>query len=355
MEFRASCKTFPRWLRARSKSGMRERPPIFLQICWFFLPDLITQCGWASIAPFMVVLPPIFIRLLLQWVTARERGQDAPVHVALLYVAGLFSAQMAAKLCMSQALIMGRRLCVRAKALIIAEVFTKTLRRKDLAGKALADDVENKADDDSSKDKASKGKQRKGDAKKRAAEESSKVENASAGKIQNLVSVDASRIAEVFAYIHWFLPEVPLTLAIAITVLFRTIGLSAFAALGTMVLLIPLQTLNGRFFIRYQNQVLKAADERLSLTSEVFQAIKVLKFFAWERRFNAMLQEKREKELTALKKRVVVFALGGISMCKSIQCGVGFNKVRGCDRQCSLTSSQISSVLLRNSTALELM
>lgn len=254
--------------------------------------------GWAFVKPFAAVLPPVFIRLLLTWTTKRARGEDAPPHVALLYVAGLFSAQMASSLCMSQALIIGRRLCIRAKALIIAEVFTKTLRRQDLAGKALVSG-ENKPED-ADKDKAQ-------------AEEGG---SASAGRIQNLVSVDASRIADLFAYIHFFFPEAPLTIGMALTLLFQTIGVSAFAAFGTMILLVPAQTLVARFFMKYQNQVLVAADDRLSLTTEVFQAIKVLKFFAWERKFNDMLQEKREKELTALKKRVVVFAAGGIALCK---------------------------------------
>ena len=246
----------------------------------------------------MTILPPIFIKLILEWATARGRGQEAKAHVALLYVASLFGSQMAASLCTSQALIIGRRLCIRARALIIAEVFTKTLRRKDLAGKALVG-----------------GETKPGDVD--AAESQDGDGPASAGRVQNLVSVDASRIAELFAYIHFFFPEAPLTIAVALTMLFKTIGYSGFAAVGTMLLLLPFQAGVARFFMRYQNQVLSAADDRLSLTTEVFQTIKVLKFFAWETKFKHSLQEKREAELNALRKRVIVFATGGVSMCKS--------------------------------------
>lgn len=69
--------------------------------------------------------------------------------------------------------------------------------------------------------------------------------------------------------------------------------------------------------MRYENQVLSAADARLTLTTEVFQAIKVLKFFAWERKFAQKLAEKRDAELRALRKRVTVFALGGVALCES--------------------------------------
>ena len=102
---------------------------------------------------------------------------------------------------------------------------------------------------------------------------------------------------------------------LAIFMLFRTIGVSAFAAVGTMILLLPFQTIIARLFTVFQTRVLAAADDRLNLTTEVFQAIKALKFFAWEPKFMAMLSEKRDRELAALRKRVVVFALGGVSLC----------------------------------------
>lgn len=153
---------------------MRKRPPIVLQIAWYLWPQILTMLSWAFVRPWMSVLPPVFINLILKWTAARQRGDEAKAHVALLYVAGLFASQMASSLCMSQALIIGRRLCIRAKALIIAEVFTKALRRKDLAGKAL---VQGEKDP---KDAEAKG-------------EAEDEGPASAGRIQNLVSVDASR------------------------------------------------------------------------------------------------------------------------------------------------------------------
>lgn len=75
---------------------------------------------------------------------------------------------------MSQALIIGRRLCIRVKALIISEVFTKSLRRKDLAGRALVQGEKDPKDAKTAPDAEDEGP-------------------ASAGRIQNLVSVDASR------------------------------------------------------------------------------------------------------------------------------------------------------------------
>lgn len=176
LEFRAACKTYPRWLRRRGQSGMRGRPSIFLQICWYLWPQLLTMLSWAFFTPWLSVLPPVFINLILNWTAARQHGDDAKVHVALLYVIGLFCAQMATSMFRSQALIIGRRLCIRAKALVIAEVFTKSLRRKDLAGKALVQGEKDPKDAETATTAQQEG-------------------SASAGRIQNLVSVDASRSA----------------------------------------------------------------------------------------------------------------------------------------------------------------
>lgn len=132
---------------------------------------------WAFIKPFLVVLLPLFVNLILQWTTARQHGADAKVHVALFYITGLFCAQMLTAMTNLQAVHIGRRLCTRAKALVIAEVFTKSLRRKDLAGKALVQREEDTTDAKA----AANGQEEKGPA--------------SAGRIQNLVSVDASQSA----------------------------------------------------------------------------------------------------------------------------------------------------------------
>lgn len=102
----------------------------------------------------------------------------------------------------------------------------------------------------------------------------------------------------------------------AVGMLFKLIGFSAFAAVAAMLCLTPYQSTVARLFMKYQNQVLNAADDRLTLTTEVFQAIKVLKFFAWERKFAEKLAEKRTVELVALRKRVVVFAMGGVALCR---------------------------------------
>ena len=58
------------------------------------------------------------------------------------------------------------------------------------------------------------------------------------GEIVNLMSVDASRISELFTYLHivW---SGPFQIMLAIYFLYQTLGVSVFGGVGVMILMIP--------------------------------------------------------------------------------------------------------------------
>ena len=63
------------------------------------------------------------------------------------------------------------------------------------------------------------------------------------GAIINLMAVDAFKVSEICAYLHYLLAGVPIELAIAITLLYFLLGASAFVGLLAMVLIFPAQYL----------------------------------------------------------------------------------------------------------------
>lgn len=98
--------------------------------------------------------------------------------------------------------------------------------------------------------------------------------------------------------------------------LFHFIGLSAIATVGAMIAQYLYQVGAARFQYIYEKETLVAADDRLSLTTEIMQSIKTLKFLAWERGFVDRLQTKRMKELYAVRKRVAVGAMISLVTCE---------------------------------------
>jgi len=54
-------------------------------------------------------------------------------------------------------------------------------------------------------------------------------------------------------------------------------------------------------------------DKRIHTTNEVFQNIRIIKFFAWEERFAQVVSESRTAELRALRDRYILWAVAGLS------------------------------------------
>lgn len=55
---------------------------------------------------------------------------------AVLFAFGMLIGQMAGSIASSQALFIGRRICIRLRAILITEIITKALRRRDVGGRS---------------------------------------------------------------------------------------------------------------------------------------------------------------------------------------------------------------------------
>lgn len=184
---------------------------------------------------------------------------------------------------MGQSLYLGRRLCIRLRSLIIAEVFTKALRRRDTAGntkKAAKVDTEGKSVPDS-------------DA------------GSSDGKINNLVAVDAFQISEICGYI-FYMWSCPFAVTLNLYLLYTTLGLASFAGVAVLLILIPIQALISRTYIPVQARFMAAVDVRLEAVTEVIAHIKLIKFNAWESKFFDRMMVSRDTELMRLSHRMAI-------------------------------------------------
>ncbi|KAJ3218401.1 hypothetical protein HDU67_005724 [Dinochytrium kinnereticum] len=121
-------------------------------------------------------------------------------------------------------------------------------------------------------------------------------ENASEGKIVNLVSVDANTVAEWAGYLYTPLTT-GLQILISIAYLIYILGWSAIPGVVILGLLMfsgaPLASLLNSGYRAYRT----SADKRVTAFNELVQNIKAIKFFAWEDQFKAKIDTLREKEL----------------------------------------------------------
>lgn len=271
----------------------------------YFRKYLVISFSWALLNSVFNFGPPFFMKKILEYI---EDPTSSPTSVVWLYVLGMLVFGILVNIISGQSLFIGRRICIRIRAIIIGEVYAKALRRKTGVTKenklgAKDQDEEQEA---SAKADANKDTSKSGDDKK---DESSSDENTQVnqGAIINLMAVDAFKVSEVCGYLHFFVSAL-FTIVFAIIFLYFILGWSAFAGAGAMAALMPLNYYTSSLFAKYQRELMAVTDERVNKLNELFNSIRIIKYFAWEEKFAANVKDVRSKELYILRKRAIMWA-----------------------------------------------
>ena len=122
----------------------------------------------------------------------------------------------------------------------------------------------------------------------------------STGRIVNMVSGDVERVND-FNWYCIYMYSAPAQLVVSVGLLYRLVGWCAFAGVGAMVLLLPAQGLVVRYQHKIRNLLVKATDQRVKATNELFSGIRVVKYMGWEKKFVESIDAKRRIELSHLK------------------------------------------------------
>lgn len=103
----------------------------------------------------------------------------------------------------------------------------------------------------------------------------------------------------------------PVQVVIAVTLLYRILGWSSIVGIAVMLILLPINYWISRGFSRIQKEIMATTDKRIHATNEVLQNIRIIKFFAWEDRYEQIVNESRTAELKALRDRYILWAVAG--------------------------------------------
>jgi ABC-type multidrug transport system fused ATPase/permease subunit len=280
-----------------------------------FKRGLFIQGSWAVLSGFLTFAPTLLLKAILEYVEAPE---FTPQNAAWFYVILLFVSGCLAALADGQALWIGRKICIRIRAVIIGEIYAKALKRKVASGaidKILGEEKK-KTQGEEERPKTLKRLMTFGRKKKKATESPKQEEEApkpddsqvTTGAIINLMAVDAFKVSEVSAYLHFLWANTPVQVTLAVYLLYRILGYSSIAGIGMMVILLPINLWVARQFGVIQKLVLAATDARIHTTNEVLSNIRIIKFFAWEQRFIGLVNEKRSVELKYLRRRYILWA-----------------------------------------------
>ncbi|KAL3999292.1 ATP-dependent DNA helicase PIF1 [Sarotherodon galilaeus] len=121
------------------------------------------------------------------------------------------------------------------------------------------------------------------------------------GQIVNLLSNDVNRFDEITLNLH-YLWVGPLQAAVIIVFLWYEIGASCLAGVAAIALMMPIQTWFGKLFGIFRSKTAVLTDNRIRIMNEVVSGIRIIKMYAWEKPFSALVTEVRRKEIHQILK-----------------------------------------------------
>lgn len=124
----------------------------------------------------------------------------------------------------------------------------------------------------------------------------------STGDIVTYMSVDQQRLSDLC---QWGLQlwSAPLQIILCMVSLYNLVGLSCFAGVGAMLIMIPINALIARFMKTLQLSQMKYKDSRAKLMTEILNNMKSIKLYAWGSAFMEKLSHVRnDLELNNLRK-----------------------------------------------------
>lgn len=277
----------------------------------YFRRLFLLQAAWAAFAALFTFAPTLLLKAILEYI---EEPDVTPVNAAWLYVILLLATGVITAVGEGQALWIGRRICIRLRAVIIGEIYAKALRRKVTAG---ADTVLGAEDKNKRKPGIigrvlTFGREKKAkntDPSQTQLVKPKEDSQANVGTIINLMAVDSFKVSEVSAYLHFLWASVPIEIVLSVVLLYGLLGYSSIAGIAVMIFLLPINIAIARGFSKIQKKIMAATDARIHITNEVLQNIRIIKFFAWEQRFGQMVNGKRSAELRSLRNRYMLWSV----------------------------------------------
>ena len=124
-----------------------------------------------------------------------------------------------------------------------------------------------------------------------------------AGEVLNILSADLQRIVDGIVNFH-FLWSAFLEAAAILAIAFYEIGISALPALGFVLLLLPVQMYLGKLTSETNRR--QAATDRVHIMSEILTAIKLIKFYAWEKPFTTKISGIRHDEMASIYRNMMI-------------------------------------------------
>ncbi|XP_036143538.1 multidrug resistance-associated protein 4 [Monomorium pharaonis] len=121
------------------------------------------------------------------------------------------------------------------------------------------------------------------------------------GKVVNLVANDVNRFDYVTVLIH-YMWSAPISALIVAYILYLEVGYAGLIGTAAIFVVVPIQSYTGKLSSKFRLQTAIKTDERVRLMDEIISGVQVIKMYAWEKPFCAMVELARKLELRVVTK-----------------------------------------------------
>jgi ABC-type multidrug transport system fused ATPase/permease subunit len=298
--------------RRKERGGKR---PLFWALYDAFKFEFILGGICQLFSSLLLVFAPYLTRYLIAFATeawvAQHSGQAAP-HIGrgMGFVVGITCMQALQSLCTNQFLYRGQTVGGQIRAVLISHIFNKAMKlsgRAKAGGKATPEEMKVlEATREELIRSNGKGKRKEGKNEKPVAPGvAGDGRGWNNGRIVALMSIDVDRINLASGMFH-MIWTAPITIIVTLILLLVNIGYSCLSGYALLVLGVPLLTYAVRFLVKRRTNINKITDQRVSLTQEILQAVRFVKFFGWESSFLGRLKEIRSREIRSIQTLLAV-------------------------------------------------
>jgi ATP-binding cassette subfamily C (CFTR/MRP) protein 1 len=120
------------------------------------------------------------------------------------------------------------------------------------------------------------------------------------GEIINFLQVDADKITQTMTYLPLLL-TVPIQLVVYSYMLFSYIGLSYLFGFGSLLIFLFVNFLAQVQYRKHLKLLHDKKDERMNITAETLNNLKVIKLYGWDDEFLQRINKKRDEEVDCYK------------------------------------------------------
>lgn len=257
---------------------------------------------------------PFTLRYLIAYATeayyAAADGTPQPnIGRGLGLVFGVTIMQILSTLCTNHFIYRGMLVGGEARASLISLIYAKSMTvsgRARAGGLAITEDSQDAsgpAAEEKKKQKKFGNKTKKGNPKgpESKAGISGDGTGWGNGRVVSLMSVDTYRVDQACGLFH-LIWTAPIACIITLVLLLINLSYSALSGFALLVIGMPALTRAIKSLFLRRQKINKVTDQRVSLTQEILQAVRFVKYFGWESSFLTRLSELRSKEIGMIQR-----------------------------------------------------